>query len=236
MYRTTSSQNDNGTGPTYVTYLESDRNMYRTPYIRERDESERQYETSYTINEDLNVPSRETLAKTIMDIMRSDNNVLEQACRTYVDMLGKNMAGAYYDELVDDQSWKAYIDTTLTKMLNNYKSTINDPRMDVSAYYSAAAVFGCYPEFKEKVITELKSQGYNAMTDEASVGGQFSYGTWSKFGKEGLDPLIVFDRSVMTKTSQAELSRKDEQKALKKVEKDRRMWGGSAYGQWSEEM
>lgn len=235
MYRTTSSQNDE-TGSIYVTYLESDRNMYRTPYVRERDKAETSYETSYTINEDLNIPSRKTLAKTIMDIIRSDDNVLEQACRKYVDMLGKNMAGANYDKVVNDPNWKIYIDTTLTNMLNNYKSTMNDPRMDISAYYAAASVFGTYPEFKEKVITELKSQGYNAMTDEAGVGGQFSYATWSKFSKEGLDPLIVFDRSIMTKTSQTELSRKDERKALKKVEKDRRMWGGTVYGQWSEEM
>ena len=39
------------------------------------------------------------------------------------------------------------------------------------------------------MIDELKKRGYNAMTDEASVGGQNG---WTR---EGIDPLIIFDGS-----------------------------------------
>ena len=40
--------------------------------------------------------------------------------------------------------------------------------------------------FKNKVISELKKKGYNAMVDEAGVGT-------NKTGREGVDPLIIFE-------------------------------------------
>ena len=65
------------------------------------------------------------------------------------------------------------------------------------------------------------------MVDEASVGGR------NGFPKEGYDPLVIFDSSVLKKESTKEISRSEENRSRNKDIK----WGSRArrsYGQWSD--
>ena len=67
--------------------------------------------------------------------------------------------------------------------------------------------FGCGNGFD---TVELQKQGYNAMVDEASVGGQ------NGWRKEGYDPLIIFDSSVLTKDNTKSISANAEKRYQRK--------------------
>ena len=59
------------------------------------------------------------------------------------------------------------------------------------------------------MISRLKKKGYNAMTDEAGVGGKGG-------PREGVAPLIIFDgEKSLTEKSTSEISKKIETKASK---------------------
>ena len=77
------------------------------------------------------------------------------------------------------ESWKKQIT----------KNFGNDEPDDLFA--KASLSFGVNPKLKNEVISELKKRGYNAISDEAGIGGN-AYNA-----KEGVDPLIIFDSSVM---------------------------------------
>ena len=67
---------------------------------------------------------------------------------------------------------------------------------------------------KDEVIQELKNKGYNAMVDEASVGGK-ELG----FRREGVDPLIIFEgNDSLTKNGTRSISTKEQSKATKRYD------------------
>lgn len=59
-----------------------------------------------------------------------------------------------------------------------------------------------------KLLKNLKNKGYNAMVDEAGVGGS---------GRiiEGIDPLIVFDSSILEINDINKISKKKTRKQIK---------------------
>lgn len=116
------------------------------------------------------------------------------------------------------KKWKNFVDDTV--------KAFGDKSVSEAAYY-AAQTFGTNTEIRDKVISELKGRGYNAMTDEASVGGQ------NGWAKEGSDPLIIFDSSNnLYKQNTKAISDRDEKKALSKYQKWQKKVGKSS-GAWS---
>ena len=79
---------------------------------------------------------------------------------------------------------------------------------DQLAYYAAQS-FGLNTKLKDEVISRLSKMGYNAMADEASIGGRYGQ------VKEGYDPLILFDRNILRTDSVDSISRSEERKAAK---------------------
>ena len=75
----------------------------------------------------------------------------------------------------------------------------------------------------------LKKQGYNAMVDEASVGGQ------NEWSKEGYDPLIIFDPAVLSTSNVKEISRGEEVRSYRKDREWTRKANSSknSSGSWS---
>lgn len=61
---------------------------------------------------------------------------------------------------------------------------------------------------KKEIINELQKQGYNAMADEASIGGR------NGWRREGYDPLIIFDSSILARDDTKRVSKTAENKAL----------------------
>ena len=98
------------------------------------------------------------------------------------------------------------------KKVDNLLSRYNDMTPSEAAYITQTS-FGLSPSVKDKVISNLSKKGYNALVDEASVGGRYSY------SKEGVDPLILFDSSVLTPVSKTELNAENETKYQDEYEK-----------------
>lgn len=90
---------------------------------------------------------------------------------------------------------------------------------------------GYAPKTKEKLVNELKKQGYNAASDLASVGGK------GRLSVEGYDPLMIFDKDSYEFNKNKSISDKSEMRAnyrykewlgdvqrLKNKEKDNFKW------------
>lgn len=91
------------------------------------------------------------------------------------------------------------------KYVSNFKSM--DPDM---MFREVSERFGTQTLVKEAVISELKKKGYNAMIDQASVGGSYK-------PIEGYAPIIVFDRGLsLDKMASKKISRKTMDAATKR--------------------
>lgn len=69
IYRTTVNPDEKNSGPTYVSYLDSDRNHYKGGWIKQTSGGKKTYENEYTLTEDLVVPSRDELYEVINDVV-----------------------------------------------------------------------------------------------------------------------------------------------------------------------
>lgn len=226
MYRTTAGTDDNTSGMTYVSYLESDRNHYKGGWIRQTAKSDKAYEHEYQLKKDLVIPSRDEVAEVINELVNKDEKTIYQTVDTHLKMMMENMPDVKYyltvDELTGKYSEKKYRES-VEKSIQAYKNmTPNE------LYFYAAQTLGLNQELKNSVVKELSKRGYNAMTDEASVGGQ------NGWAREGSDPLIIFEgASSLYKSSTKEISRKDEQKALGNYQKWQRKANRNS-GKWSD--
>ena len=218
MYRTSVDKNESLNGSTYVSYTDVDRNHYKGGWIRQTNKSGRAYEHEFTLNEDLRIPSREKQTEVINKVVNSNKKYIRESLQSWFDQAypenswGRIELDSYYDggskKIVDD-------------MVKEWKN-----RTPESAAFTVCQSLGLAPNVKKAIITDLKKQGYNAMVDEASVGGR------NDFPKEGYDPLVIFDSSVLKKESTKEISRSEENRSHNKDIK----WGSRArrsYGQWS---
>ena len=182
MYRTTVDENEQPHEAMYVSYLDPDRYAYRGGWVRNTAKAEDSYENRYTLQKDLVVPGRDELSKVIRDVVRKDPELMRETAHTWVRMFSN----------------------PLTPILNRTPSVdfINELISDIGdkpasqMYYVCAQTFGLNTELRDRVIKELKGRGYNAMTDEASVGGKtITLPGKKRFAraKHGVDPLIIFD-------------------------------------------
>lgn len=220
MYRTTASSGKEKDGLTYVSYLDVDRNHYKAGWIRQTAKSDKAYEREYVLTKDLKIPSRQEVKGVINDVVIKNKRLLTESVQKWVDMLTPE--GSWNRYYIDESPGgvKKYVDDMID---NLSKQSINE------SYFTIAQSLGLATNVKNAVVKELSKRGYNAMVDEASIGGK------KGFAREGVDPLILFDSTVLNQVSQKEISRASENKAARKFTK----WVGKASrnskkGQWSE--
>lgn len=223
IYRTSVRDNEDTNGIKYVSYLDADRNHYKGGWIRQTGNADKAYEYEYELKEDLKVPSRRELSSVVNSVIKSNPTYVPKTVNAWLDMCMPEGSENRYYESVDNQGnydkkkWNSYVKECERKFKD---MSLNE------AYYYTAQTFGKNKEIRGKVIDELKKRGYNAMVDEASVGGQNGY------KKEGIDPLIVFDGSVLNTTNMKEISRKEEAKAKKADDKFERNSNKRKFAQW----
>lgn len=192
MYRATVNPNEDEHGSAYVTFLEADRDMYRGYYGTGLKKQAGKgldvhlYESSYQLKEDLKVPSRKELDEVTANVVKNNRKYLEKIGNDYVERTFDDRfeySGDDWDSPEFEKAYKKAGKEYLQSYINNYGSL---PIGEQG--FNAQRIFGTVPELKNDVIAELRNRGYNAMVDEASVGGRYGW------AKEGLEPLIVFDR------------------------------------------
>lgn len=213
MYRTTSSDQKEGKGSTYVSYLDVDRNHYKGGYIKDRDNAKNAYEREYDLKEDLKIPSRKEVNEVINDVVVKNGKLFEEAMKGYVDMImpkGTMLRTELIDHYSDpnketDYSKKAE-DAAVKKFVNELISESANQTPE-ELCFSVCQSLSLAPKGRAKIIGELKKRGFNAMVDEASVGGQ------NGWRREGVDPLIVFDNSILDEKSINKISKREEKKA-----------------------
>ena len=226
IYRTTSTENDSDSGTTYVSYLDIDRNHYKGGWIRSTGNTGKAYEHTYELQEDIKVPSREDTRKVIAEVMKENRNLINETAKAWLDVAIpegsmeriERMWSNANNEKEAKREWERFAKETIDR----YKKMSPD-----EAVFFTMQSLGLNPKVKEKVIKKLSEKGYNAMTDEASVGGQNGYQI------EGGDPLIIFDRTNMFKeVSNKEVSRREEKKADNRYSKARNKARRNRNGSW----
>lgn len=215
MYRTSISKNDLKEGNhTYVTYLEPERNLYKDGYIRYQNKGDTSYEYQMTLKEDLKIPSREVYKDSIKKVIEENPNYLRESLKTYYDTIFPSSSPQrgwllHYKLEVENYNWKRW-DEVVDKLIDKHKNE------DVEETWGKMTIsFGLNDKFRNAVISDLKNKGYNAMVDEASVGGRPE----DNHSIEGVDPLIVFDSSVLKMDKIEKVSEEDEKKAKEKYQK-----------------
>lgn len=180
IYRTTANDGEEKQGSTYVSYLEADRNHYKGGWIRATGKTGKAYEREYILKEDIKVPSRNEVKEVIKDAVLKNKKLVTESVKSWVDMVIPD--GSYNRELVESY------DGGIKKLVNDRIKNMSDQTID-EAYYSVCQSLGLAKNVKKTVISELSKRGYNAMVDEASVGGHNGQ------VREGVDPLLSVTRS-----------------------------------------
>ena len=215
IYRTTSTENDSDTGTTYVSYMDVDRQHYKGGWIRDTGKTGKAYEHVYEAQEDIKVPSQQEVKEVVSKIMSENKKAVNETCKAWLDVAvpegSWDRAEEIWNRINDDteeekkRAWKEYTNETIER----YKNMTPD-----EAVFFTMQSLGLNNNVRKKIIDELSSRGYNAMTDIASVGGK------NGWMKEGGDPLIIFDRTNMFRNiSSKEIDRREEAKSSSQYDK-----------------
>lgn len=206
FYRTTTTPTESNSGDRYMSYLEVDRNLYKGGAVRFQVNSKDAYETQYTLNKDLKIPSRERQMQAIERVCKDNSRTYNKAA----EMIVKSQSVYFFDTRAEYDAW--------IKKSPQYKKQVEEvvdsfkDRSLSDMMYVSAATFGVDAKIRRDVIAELKKEGYNAMSDLAGVGGRGGQ------TREGYDPLIVFDVKSMTKGKTTKITPKEELDAATKYE------------------
>lgn len=212
LYRTTSQKDllNESKDSIYVTYLEADRDLYKGGYIRKRDSTKTAYEHSMTLKDDLKIPSRDTFINSLNEVISKNPDLLKESVESYLDtMIPKGSFKRYNimenpnTGLLDVNKWNEFIEKSIEKR--------KDVPINVQ-WGSIAVSLGKSDKLKDALIKSLKEKGYNAISDEAGVGG-------SERLIEGIDPLIVFNKNLLEYSGVSEISKKQEEKSNKNYNK-----------------
>ena len=104
---------------------------------------------------------------------------------------GKKLITCTEKELEDAEKYGSRIDTYDSIMRRVENKTMSDFALGMGTLTKN-------PKVKEHMIKTLSSKGYNAIVDEAGVGTITDWKKPSQAVREGVAPLIVFDRNVLT--------------------------------------
>lgn len=229
MYRSTVNANESTTGHKYVTYLPPDRDLYRGTYAPNlkrnagKSKDAKVYENTYVLKNDLKIPSREDVKNVIKELKEKDkhNQLLIENGKSFCkNFIGYNtwtaveMVSSKYDEEMKpyptgEKEFRKAVDDIHKEVVKNYVKNNADMPID-DLFIDTTRSFGTSEKNRTRVINELKKRGFNTMVDEAGVGS-------NKNGREGVDPLIIFDGdSSLDKVSTVEIDKKTMKKADKK--------------------
>lgn len=223
MYRATVNDKESINGSKYVTYLKVDRDHYRGTYADEirsnsgKSRLDNLYEKTYKLKENLHVPSRVELEQVHHKVM-SDKKTREKIFKAYFDIAVRDDIDLWEDPTITEKDFTRIGKERAQESLKKYNSMKSSEVFDI-----ASKVLGTQPEYKEAIISELRKQGYNAMVDEASVGGRNGY------IPEGVEPLIIFDGAEsLSEKSTKKVTNNVQAKATKRYDK----WSNVSYRQW----
>ena len=223
MYRVTVNDTESTKGSKYVTYLKVDRDHYRGSYadgIRSnsgKNLSDNLYEKTYKLKENLYVPSRVELEQVHHKVM-SDPKTREKIFKAYFDIAVQDDIDLWEDPSLTEKDFVRIGKERARESLKRYSSMKSSEVFDI-----ASKVLGTQPKYKEAIIAELRKQGYNAMVDEASVGGRNGY------MPEGVEPLIIFDGAEsLSEKSTKKVTKNIQSKATKRYDK----WLDVSYRNW----
>lgn len=244
MYRATPyERDDNKSKSTYVTFLDTDRHMYRSGTIvnmyRNTDiDKQTVYEHEFELKTDVKIPSLDTVREVEKRVV-ADEKARREVAKSYVEsfmMVDMGFTTKDFSAIneVEKQISKASTDTKRTSIYKNvckkygeqygdfiYREAknISDAHDWVNARDSLTIErsLGRAANVKSSIIKELKKLGYNAMYDNASI-GVGSDGKYSK-QQEGVEPLIIFDsENTLRKTSTRQVSDLERQESRNKYE------------------
>ena len=218
MYRTSTNPNENLIGSTYVSYLDVDRNHYKNGWVRKTGNADHAYEYQFDLKDDLKIPSRAYQQDVINQVLKKNKKYINECVKSWVD------------EVYPPNTWMRYSlaeasggdKKLITDMINNFKNKTPE-----EAGIMVCQSLGKATNLKKEIITRLKKDGYNAMSDEAGIGGRNG---WSK---EGYDPLIIFDASILNTVRKHQISRSEENKASIANTKWTRKINSNSYAKWS---
>lgn len=206
IYRTTAQPTESQDGIKYISYADADRQHYNAGWIRDVGGTDSAFEHTYELTEDIKIPSRKEVSNVINDILDKDNKLQTETVKAWLDVTmppgSESRFYATYDPDTgesDNSRWPAFVSKCATSFITNQDK-------DAKAFQAMQSL-GLNSGLREKVIGELKSRGFNGMTDEASVGGR------NGWGREGIDPVIVFDGKILKETSKREIGSAQEKSA-----------------------
>lgn len=230
MYRSTLESNEGISGSRYVTYLPPDRDMYRGAYAdglrtyRGKGSDAPLYEKTYTLKKDLNIPSRETVQQVTQKVRsgKHGKEVAVEMGKAYVkNHYGDKRLSTLYEVSYrlgrypkSQEEYGREVKKLQREKAQKYISDIKN--MSVNDYFKHLTdSFGPSPYNRDLVISELKKKGYNAMVDEAGVGGGRQDGY--RRSREGVDPIIIFDGDdVLKEVSTTKVSKITQARATKR--------------------
>lgn len=181
----------------YVTYTDHDNDIYRGGWVRKSNNADSAYQQTYKTNSELKIAGLNTVNKEAAKILLKNEKLGKESIKDFYNLAyGNRLFPEELKEVIDDN-------------LKNYKNISTDELVFKSTYS-----LGMNPALKEKIADSLRKQGYNAMSDRAAIGGERGW------RREGYDPLIILDNSVITKISTERIDPREERKAEKRANKD----------------
>lgn len=206
VYRVASTNKQSITGATYVTYLPPDRDLYRGSYAtvlakhQGSKKGDKMVETEYELTQDLNIPSRKELAQAYQNTM-SNPKLKAEACKALAKEIVESDRIDYYLNY-GKKTGEKYMRDDIKVWTQKYLDDFGSYTPEQAFALTARSLGSASPVVKRSVIDQLKAKGYNAMVDEAGVGGV------GGAMREGVEPLILFDGDKqMSKTGTSELTR-----------------------------
>lgn len=229
--------NKNDSGYASISYTNRDRDLYRGLYLGDlrsrkglkgKIENEKDIlpEDTYVLTEDLKIPSRQALR----DAYASSLSINEVGKAVFdfefnARITDKASEKEFARELISQRTDKRFTESEAISEYNKYcnevaskiKSkfifdSLSDMNLTDSQTFSNYLFYVNHStELTNKVIDKLKSQGYNAMTDEIGVGGSDVQDRI-----RGVDPLIVFDRKQSMEYKETNKSSIDEYSKITK--------------------
>lgn len=237
MYRTSAVKNEQKKPgeSAYVTYLQPERNLYKGGWIRQTAGTDKVYEKTYQLKTDLTIPSRSTCEGEIKKLMKNPE-LRKEVFKGYIEIAFPKNSYRRDSEIVrmvgDDiyENKKAYSKAEKQWLAKKGKQIADEFKtMPIDeAAFNVQLSFGLAPKTKAKLIENLKKQGYNAMVDEASVGGRFN------FAREGVDPLLIFDANNLAPIKEETIRENEEQQYLNDYYAYKNKMRRNSEAQWSE--
>lgn len=190
IYQTV-DQNGNIYGPNRINYLNIDRDRSKgRKILSKEDERTKVYEREMVLTEDLKVPGRDHLIKSVNEIIQNKPGLLNEAIQKDMEKwMHRSVNDLDKEELSD-----------FYKRLNRQIANISNKSLD-DAFIDVCLTFDQENGLKKELIQKLKNEGYNAMADESHIKWKYV---------EGGDPIMPFDINEVTKSvSQKEVTNRD---------------------------